>query len=209
MRPRPSRLRAARVAIAGLIAFVAIAAAEHVLEPQLAPSRHQISEYANSDTGALMVAGLLAWGVSLFATACVVWRDRGGRPGAAGHVVLAALLVVAGTGIVLTAAFATQTSAGALPPGTRMTTSGRIHDLASGAATLALLGGVVTSIVALRMRARFSAFAAWLLVLSLAAAAILLAVGDPVDGVRQRLLVVVGCIWQGTLVLALERRHRP
>jgi uncharacterized protein DUF998 len=194
-----------RVALAGLLTFVAIVALQHALVPRLTPDRHTISEYANARASWLMVAGFVAWAASLLATAALVRGDRPATRRAVGHVVLAALLLVAAAGVLLTALFATQTSAGALPPGARLTASGRIHDLASGGVSLALLPAVGVSIAALSRRGRFPWTTAALLVLAIVGGGVLLAVGDPVDGIRQRLLVVVACAWQAALILTLWR----
>jgi hypothetical protein len=192
-----------RLADAGLASFVAIVALQHALEPQLAPSRHEISEYANTGTGALMIVAFLAWAGSLLATATFVAHpvDRWTR--SRGPIAIAALLGVAGIGVVLTACFPTQTSAGALPPGTRLTTTGRIHDLASGAASLALLAAAATSVVAVRAPTWFPRLAAATLAIAVPAAAVLLAVGAPVEGIRQRVLVAAACVWQGALIRAV------
>lgn len=200
-------LRAA--ALAGLTAFLAITIAEHALEPQLVPARHTISEYVNTGTGALMTAAFLAWAGSLLATAALAWRDR--RPGerAAAPAALAALLAIASAGLVLTACFATQTSAGVLPPGTELTASGRIHDLASATAQEAMLIAALVTIARFWRRRAVRVLVAALLAVAVVSSAILLAIGDPVDGVRQRILVGVGCAWQATLVAALARTSGP
>lgn len=188
------------VALAGLAAFVAITMAEHALTPQLDPDRHTISEYVNADAGGLMVAAFVAWGLSLLATAALAWGNAGA---ARGHRWIAASLGIAGVGLLLTAAFATQTSAGILPPGVQRTTGGRIHDLASLAAMVAMFGGVIASAVVLRARQIFARFAVGAIAIAVVASAVLLSIGDPVDGIRQRVLVAIGCTWQAALIAAL------
>jgi hypothetical protein len=128
------------------LAFVAIVLLEHLLVPELAPARHTISEYANARPGGLMVCAFLAWAASLAVTALLVWRDRRKRPRSVARAVLIALLVIATLGLLVTACFRTQTSAGLLPPGTQRSVGGRLHDLGSGIAMLALFGAVVASI---------------------------------------------------------------
>lgn len=196
-----------RVALVGLLAFVAIVVAQHALEPQLTPNRHTISEYANADAGALMTGAFVAWATSLVATSALAWwvGDRGRRRTAQG--LLAALLGVAAAGLLLTAWFPTQTSAGALPPGTRLTNGGRIHNLASGATLLAMLGAVTVSIAAFWGRPRFRWLACAALAISVVASSVLLAIGPPVDGIRQRVLVATACAWQAALIQALTRER--
>ena len=195
------------IALAGLLAFVGVTVAQHALVPELGPARHTISEYVNADAGELMVAGLLAWAASLLATAELAWRADGRPRRSPATTVLAGLLAVAAVGMVLTACFATQTSAGVLPPGTRRSSAGHIHDLASLAAMQALLGACVASMFARRRDARFRVLAGCLLVGAVVAAGVLLAIGDPVDGIRQRVLVATGCTWQAALLLSVRRRR--
>lgn len=187
------------VAIGGLAAFLAILLLQHALVPELSPLRHTISEYANADVGALMVAGFLAWALSLAATAALVWPPRP---------VLGGLLVLAALGIFVTACWATQTSAGELPPGVGRSLGGRLHDLGSGFAALALLGAAIASVVTIRTPGAFRAATAALLVAATVVVTALFAAGDPAPGARQRLLVVVGCVWQALLLCVVERRPR-
>ena len=197
------------IALAGLLAFVVVTLAQHALVPELEPARHTISEYVNADAGALMVGGLLAWAASLCATAALVWRADGGARREPATTVLAGLLAVAAVGIVLTASFATQTSAGVLPPGTRRSSAGHVHDLASLVAMLALIGALIASVFARGRDARFRVLAARLLAGAVVAGGVLLAIGDPVDGIRQRVLVATGCTWQAALLLSVRRERPP
>jgi hypothetical protein len=206
----PSGLRTVtrRLALAGLAAFVAIVLAQHVLAPELGPDRHTISEYANADAGALMVAGFLSWAASLLATAALVVRDRRcARPAA--RVSGAALLATAAAGMLLTALFATQTSAGVLPAGTHRTTAGQIHDVASGAASLALFGAMLATLLDAGRPRWLRRLCAALLVVAISSAGVLLAVGDSVDGIRQRVLVAAACTWQAALVVSAGPKRLP
>ncbi len=193
-----------RVALTGVLAFVTIVIVEHALAAQLAPDRHTISEYVNTRAGALMVAGFVAWATSLVATAALVWGCRAGASRPRVAMLLALLLTITSAGLWLTAAFATQTSAGVLPLGHRLTTVGRIHDLASGAAMGAMICAVIASIAGFSERRRFRSLAAAVLAISIVASVVLLCVGAPVDGIRQRVLVAAGCVWQVALVLTLS-----
>jgi hypothetical protein len=65
---------------------------------------------------------------------------------------VAGALALAATGMLITAAFATQTIAGQLPPGASLTLSGRLHDIGSGLTTVALLGAALLSLRAIRER---------------------------------------------------------
>jgi hypothetical protein len=195
-------------AVGCVVAFAATVVLEHALAPELVPTRHMISEYANARAGGLMVFGFLAWAASLAITAVLVGRDRSRRGASVAHAVLIACLVIATLGLLVTACFHTQTVAGVLPSGTQRSASGRLHDLGSGMAMLALFGAVVASAQVIGTR---HALGRWLLVLLAIAVvtdATLLAVGSDVAGVRQRLLVAAACVWQVVLLLALQDRNR-
>ena len=185
-----------KMAFAGLIAFLACAAAEHLLSPSLDPARHQISEYVHTQTGAVMTIGFLAWAFSLAATALVVWREWR-------TAVLALLLVLASLGMLLTACFATQTSAGMLPPHTTLTTTGRLHDVGSGLTSVALLLAAIFSAIGYRASKAFRVRTVALIVIALLGSGVLLAVGSSVWGARQRQVILVGCLWQFLLLGAL------
>ena len=45
------------------------------------------------------------------------------------------------------------------------------------------------------------------LAVAVIASAVLLAIGDPVDGIRQRILVAAACVWQAALVAAAARNR--
>jgi hypothetical protein len=167
---------------------VAAALLEHALEPGLAPARHQISEYARSPTGAIMTVGFAAWAVSLGAMAALV-------PGR-----LAAPLALASVGVALLTIAHTETSAGRLPRGTHLDATGRLHDLGSGAASLALLVAAGMSVRALRGPRRAIVLA--IVIIAVLGDLALMAVGPGVGGIRQRLLVLEACAWQGLLLLA-------
>jgi hypothetical protein len=185
------------IAAVGLAAFLLVVVVEHFVRPTLDPARHQISEYVHGSTGWLMTLGFLSWSLSLAATAVLVGRLNGGRP-------MRIALIVAAAGMLVTACFATQTVAGRLPAGMSLDTSGRLHDIGSGATAVALL---VAAVLGLRMRClqRLRAFTIAILVAAVSADVVLLAVGSDVGGVRQRALVAAGCAWQMALIFAAER----
>jgi hypothetical protein len=192
------------VALGGLIAFVAIVVLQHLLVPELAPRRNTISEYANANVGWLMVAGFLAWALSLAATADLVRRDGH----SVAHGLLVACIGAAALGMLVTACFPTQTIAGVLPAGVERSTAGRLHDLGSGAVMLALFAA---SVIALRAIAWPSWFRWWtvgLLALAVVGGGALLTGGQDFGGLRQRLLVTVGCAVQAALLRVLQVRSR-
>lgn len=201
MRPWTVGDRLARdLAIAGVAVLLACLACEHLLAPSLDPARHEISEYVHASTGGIMTAGFIAWAISLAATAGCAWRRQCAW-------MLAPLFALASLGMLLTACFPTQTSAGALPPGTSLTMTGRLHDIGSGATSLALLAGAIVSASDSGLPQAFRRQTAILILIALLSSVALLIVGPAVGGIRQRLLVFVGCLWQLLLLNALGRRR--
>jgi Protein of unknown function (DUF998) len=185
-----SKSRAGLLSATALTGFVLATLAEHALNASLSPARHQISEYVHGRAGWLMVAGFVAWAVSLVATAELVrsWS-----------LALSALLGVAAVGFVITAVWATQTSAGELPPGVERTTAGRLHDAGSGVASLAMLAAAVVSVRVGPVR-RLRRLAIGVIGVAIVADVALLAVGASVGGVRQRVLVLAAVVWQAAVL---------
>lgn len=191
--------RSARaVAIFALLGFVMVVTIEHVAERSLGPLEHMVSEYARTDTVWVMTLGFLLWALSLAATAVVV---RGAST------ILASLLLVAAVAVVVVAMFRTQTSAGELAYGDRFSAQGRLHDAGSGLATLALLGAALVSITLVPRG--FGRTLAVMLIVALCANFALLAVGPDVGGLRQRLLLLAGCIWQAAILLRRPAADDP
>lgn len=183
------------VAWGGLVMWVVAVLVEHALSPSLSPMRHQISEYVHGKTGWLMVVAFLAWALSLAATAVATKPPAG---------VVALLLGTAAVGFVVAAVWATQTSAGELPPGVQRTTAGRLHDLGSGVASIALAAAAVASVMAIRVT-WFRRATMALLGTAVVADLALLAVGAEVGGVRQRILIAAAVAWQAALLTARGR----
>lgn len=178
----------------GVFLFLAIVIAERWINSSLDPATHRISEYASGDAGWLMTIGFASWAVSLFASAVVARGLFSGRG-------VSVALLVAAFGMVLVACFATQTSAGEVLPGDSLTLSGRLHDRGSG---LTMIGLTIAGALSLR-RGGPQRLRRRTLLLALAALPVLIAliaIGDDVAGIRQRLLVGVGCMWQ--LLLLME-----
>jgi hypothetical protein len=192
-----------RVAVWSLLLFVAIVGVEHVLVPGLDPARHMVSEYTNARAGWLMVAGFLAWAASLAATATLATSAVRSSRRRLVHTVVAAVLFIAAAGMLVTASFATQTSAGVLPPGVRLSMSGRLHDLGSGLTTLALFAAVIASLRAIPTPTYRVQALVIVLVAGVSDAA-LLAVGPSVGGIRERILILCGCGWQLAFLAALR-----
>jgi hypothetical protein len=195
-----ARRVAAVFSAVGTLVFVLIVVVEHLADSSLDPATHEISEYVHGPLGALMVAGFIIWGLSVAAAALAVSDCRRGTP-------VAVALLLAATGLLVTAAFATQTSAGRLPPGVSLSATGRLHDIGSGLATLALVLAVVLSL-RLRVSRVLERTSVLVLAVALTGDVVLLLIGASVGGVRQRLLLGVACVWQLTLMMLLARRPR-
>jgi MFS family permease len=189
------------LAIAGMSVFLTCLLCEHFLTPSLDPTRHEISEYVHTRDGWIMTAGFIAWAISLAATSIYARQRQCSW-------MLTPLLSIAALGMVMTACFSTQTSAGNLPPGVTLTTTGRLHDIGSGAVGLTLLVGAIVSASDPRLPQAFRRWALLLVALALLGSTTLLIVGPVVGGIRQRLLVVIGCLWQLFLLDALGRSAR-
>jgi hypothetical protein len=204
-----SRRRRPCVAITLLAVFAGIVLLEHALVPQLSPATHMVSEYANSPDGALMVVALIAWAVALGLTANVVgWPAAGSRHRVSGSA-MPWLLAAAAAGILITACINTQTSAGALPHGVRLAASGRLHDIGSGLATIALFGAAVSSVWAIEDPAAFRPAILVMLSVAVVGDLALLSIGEGVGGVRQRLLLLLACGWQGALLASRDPGRTP
>jgi len=183
----------------GALGFLAAVIIEHALDPSLDPATHQVSEYVHGPAGALMTMGFLAWAISLGASSALAsmrLRARG----------LACALALAAIGMLITASFETQTSAGRLPPGASLTWSGRLHDIGSGTTTIALFAAVLLSLHGTIRERQFRHRASALLVLAVCCDAALLAVGSQVGGLRERLLILAGCTWQLMFLAAASRQ---
>jgi hypothetical protein len=181
----------------GVLAFVTIVVVEHLADSSLDPVTHEISEYVRGPLGWLMTVGFIVWALSLIAAALAMSARTRGRQTAI------ALLIAAG-GLLLTACFATQTSAGRLPPAASLTVTGRLHDIGSGLATVALLGAALLSLRS-RIAHGLRRVTLALLTLALLGDVTLLLMGPSVAGIRQRLLVAAACGWQLTLAWFLSR----
>lgn len=196
--PRSPFVTSRRVALIGLATFATVISAEHGVHPELNPLTHQISEYATAPDGVLATAGFAAWSLSLAATAHVAWRTTS-------SMALAIPWALAASGMTIAALFATQTVAGVVPAGGHITLVGRLHDAGSGITTLAILCAMLVSASSRRLDRRLRLLASGLAVSALVINGALLAVGSEVGGLRQRLLVVIACVWQAAFLLRISR----
>lgn len=196
-----SQRRLAMLTALSVSLFLMIVVVEHLLDSRLDPATHEISEYVHGPAGWLMTIGLLLWSLSLAAAALALRSTPRGPP-------VAAVLLVAAIGLLLTAAFATQTSAGRLPAGTPLTFTGRMHDVGSGLATIGLLAAVLLSLRFTVSRV-LQRVALAVLLLAVPADVALLVVGPSVAGARQRLLVLLACAWELALAAVLSAEDVP
>jgi len=93
--------RVARLAISAAAATLLLLASLHVLSPEFAPSWRMVSEYALGRYGWVLSLMFLAWGISSWALAVVLWTQVPTRAGKFGVCVL----IVAGLGEVTAAGF--------------------------------------------------------------------------------------------------------
>lgn len=190
------------VAGSGLAAFVVIVATQGLLPgASFDPAHQTISEYAHTSAGTLMAVGFLAWALS--------WAVLAG-PGAAlptgrfpRRLLSVQRIAFAATaiGLVLVTCFATDR--GLVQPGVivNSTTEGGIHDAASALVTAGILVAALTGAALVGGRVR----ALTLLLMSIAVAAdvLMLVLGDPLPGIRQRILVIASCLWQALWLATL------
>lgn len=157
-------------------AIVALLVA-HLVESGLSPKDHQLSEYANGPHGWVFTAAMVLWAIALVA----------GAPAVGGAVRWC--FVVAGAAAVVVATFPTQAVRGKVPLGVERSAGGWLHDRAVLVLSIAL---VVACLLVIRDRSRpmmVRVPTAALLGTGVASSVVLLAIGDPAPGIRQRLLV--------------------
>ena len=120
---------------------------------------------------------------------------------------LAACFAIAALGILVVACFPTQTVASVLPPGVERTTTGRLHDLGAFVVMVALFAATLIASSTIEWPAWFRRWALALLAFAVIVGGALLAGGDDVGGLRQRLLVLTGCAAQAALLVAFGERR--
>lgn len=183
-----------------MAAFLGTVVLEHLLEPQLDPARHTVSEYARTGSRALITVAFAGWAVSLIASAALTYRT--GRT----HRAIPALLAIAAVGMLLVASFRTQTSATRLAYGHSFSTGGRLHDLGSALTALALLGASAIS-AWLGRPSQLTRWLAGLVGLAVVIQVGLLLGGGSVSGLRQRGLILVGLAAQILIIRSGQNRN--
>jgi Protein of unknown function (DUF998) len=194
-----------QISAAGLLIFVAIAATQGIVAPGFDPVRQAISEYAHSSAGAAIVVGFLAWSVSLLALAALTFTitQSRGEADRLTHLQTGALLSAA-VGIALLAPFPTDRGAEVPAVVTHVTVAGQVHDTASAMATIGLFVAALTG--AVRNGGSIRVLTLTLVAIGVASSVAQLAVGDPLPGIRQRVLVAAGCLWQAAWLLELRAK---
>jgi MFS family permease len=173
------------------------AVAAQLANTDVGPARHMVSELVHGRAGWVMTVGFACWAVALGLGAVVLARARSGPEAWS----VGVLMAVAAAGVVVLAVFATQTVAGELPAGVERTTAGRLHDVGSGVATLALLAAALTTAaVAWRRDRRRGVALAALVGVAVVATVVGLAIGPSVGGLRQRVLLLAAVVWQWLVV---------
>lgn len=194
------------VSSGGLATFVLIVATQGLLPgASFDPAHQTISEYAHTSAGTLMVIAFIAWGLSwavLAGTGLTQYPDS--RPP---WLLTLQRIAFAGTaiGLALIASFATDR--GLVEPGVVLhaTTAGRIHDAASALVTVGIPVAALAGAALAGGRVRILTL---LLMAIVAVDVLMLALGDPLPGIRQRILVTAGCLWQALWLTTLWRaRH--
>jgi hypothetical protein len=199
--------RLSRLAAALTLSFLALLGLEHAIAPSLEPADHMISEYANAH-GLAGVAGTVAlfvWGASFAVTAAAAAV-------ALGNDVLARALVgclaVAAVGLTVAALCPTQAVGGHVPAGVDLELTGRLHDLASGAAQLAIFASVVLGARVVAAR-RFRTATVLVLVVAALVGLGVTALDSGARGLRQRGLIAVACAWELAFLAEVSRRAKP
>jgi hypothetical protein len=190
----------------GLALFTVACLWFHVTEAELDPSHHQVSEYANTRHGWAMSLGFTGWAVALVALGTQVPATLARQR----HLplVVAGLLVAAAAGLLITALFATDTSAGQIPAGQERTSEGRLHDLGSGLAFVCLFVAATLALALAELGSRWRRPATALLAAAAVTQGVLLIAGDPAPGWRQRVGIVAALGWHAGLALMLSRTRR-
>jgi hypothetical protein len=182
--------------------FVLAVAVQPLLEPSYDPLRQEISEFAHTGLGAIVLAGFLAWGTSLGLLAGLVVQAPSSASFHRAAQVESTVLGVAAFGLVLLTLFATDRGVEVAGAVTRHTVAGRLHDTGSALVTVSVLVAVVAD----AFRSRNTALASAVIAAAIASSAVLLACGDPLPGLRQRCLVACAVIWQAVVIDRLRRQ---
>lgn len=194
-----SRHRRIAASACGLGLFVLVVAVQPLLDRDYDPLRQEISEFAHAGFGAVALMGFLAWGASLVLLAGFVANAPSPPDRRFPARIESAALVVAAFGLALVTFFATDRGVEVAGAVTHHTVGGRIHDAGSALVTVSIL----TAVVADALRKRSAALACSVIAAAVVSSAVLLALGDPLPGLRQRCLVACACIWQAVVLYRL------
>jgi hypothetical protein len=151
----------------------------------------------------MIVAGFLAWSFSLLALAgltLAIAKNGGGGDRSAR--LQAGALLGAAVGVALLALFPTDRGAEVQAVVTHTTLAGRVHDVASALTTIGLFAAALTG--AVRRGGLIRTLTLALMAIGVASSVALLMTGDSSPGIRQRLLVAAGCLWQAVWLLGVR-----
>ena len=188
-----------RSSAAFLVAAPALVAILHVVSPDLEPRSSRLSQYANGPHGYLMTLAFLVLGIGMLMLAAALrsQRERRRVPWS-----VHAGVAVAGAGMVISGFVATD-------PGSANSMREGIHSLASGLASVAVVGTALVWLIAGRLRSPLD----WQpsrLGAACAVAATALAVASPLlhrsswTGLSQRSLWVALLCWLFAVVWSLR-----
>lgn len=171
------------------------------MEADYDPLRQTISEFVHTDGGGLARLAFLVWAGSLAILAALLAIAAATRQRRRALRLEVTGLGAAVVGLLLVTCFATDRGAEVAGEVTGATTGGGIHDLGSALVSL----GISLAVLADAARSRNFRLAGVVLSAVLVSSVVLLALGDPLPGLRQRCLLVAACFWQAILLWRLRR----
>lgn len=189
----------ARAAAGTLTVFVTVVMAQHILVPSLDPWRTTVSEYANGPHSELMTVGFVSWTLAFAFSAVASHRLEGSLNRA-----LAWAFGAACVGGLLVTLFHTQAVYARIPVGESLRATGRLHDAGAALIALALSAGLVRAVGARELPRKVRSVSAVMMAVVLCDYAILLALGDPVPGLRQRIVIAVAVTWHALMLCHLK-----
>jgi hypothetical protein len=174
----------------------------HVIQPELSPQDHFVSEYAHGSFGWLVMVGYVTAGIGCLSLA---WAARSALRAGKLAALVAGCLVLVGIGLVGTGLTRIDLATGDRSAGT---VSGQLHELVGYVAILGLVAGGFLVAAALRRDARTSGNGiawAWACAIVLAVVLTILARGLEMVGIGQRIFLGVSLSWLVWLGLELAR----
>jgi hypothetical protein len=189
-----------RIVLCGLAAFVGLVALQHLLRTDLPATEHFVSEYARGWTWPLQTVAFLAWAAATGACAVLAARMPE-RPIA--RTLVALMLALAVVGLVMAAAWRTETVGGVLPPDVVRTLGGRLHDLGTLGILAGLLLAALTSLRLVRA-ARYRLVVVALGVTLVAIVPVLVVLRLDAPGIGQRGFILVALGWQWAFARAAD-----